>query len=208
MISVPQGKYIAYFEGDDYWTDPLKLQKQVVFLEINSEYSMVCHDALVINEIDNSSKLYFDSSKKKQICSTKDTLNIQFCPTASILFRSEVISPLIDLNISAQAGDQLLVQIISLSGLIYRMYDVMSVYRKTSEGLSETLKKNLIENLINRIDTLNYLNKISNYKYRKYIRIENLLIQNRIDLLRNNSPTKKVVLKAYKKVLSAVKKSI
>jgi glycosyltransferase involved in cell wall biosynthesis len=49
LITRPRSKYIAYFEGDDYWTDPLKLQKQVDFLESNSDYAIHFMNARTID---------------------------------------------------------------------------------------------------------------------------------------------------------------
>jgi glycosyltransferase involved in cell wall biosynthesis len=48
-----RGKYIAMCEGDDYWTDTRKLQKQVEFLESNADFSMAYHNAFKVNETGN-----------------------------------------------------------------------------------------------------------------------------------------------------------
>ena len=52
----PYSKYIAICEGDDYWTDPYKLQKQVDYLDNHPECGLVYTNAMVLNQIDG--KLY------------------------------------------------------------------------------------------------------------------------------------------------------
>lgn len=167
LITSPQSKYIAYFEGDDYWVDNHKLQKQVDFLEANEMFSLCFHNATFLDISDGSTKLFRNSSKK--IYYTRDViLSKWFCPSASILFRRTAINnfPIIDKHIAN--GDLVLLFIASLQGPLYYIDEVMSVYRCGIPG-SMSAKSKSKGALLPYMNILNYLSYINRITYNKYI---------------------------------------
>jgi glycosyltransferase involved in cell wall biosynthesis len=83
---VSHGAYIALCEGDDYWTDENKLQKQVDFLNKNSEFILTFHDITTVN--DNG--LVFDDGRLPRAAKKDYDVNgllYQYLPTPTIVFR-------------------------------------------------------------------------------------------------------------------------
>lgn len=81
-----RGEYIALCEGDDYWQDPLKLQKQVDFLSKNKSYIAAYHDSVVVshdNQVVSNSLL----GEWKADYSQAELILIQTMPTQTLMFR-------------------------------------------------------------------------------------------------------------------------
>lgn len=131
-----KGKYIAMCECDDYWTDPYKLQKQVDFMENNSEYSLCTHSVEVIFE--NDWKWSKDTRLKEpiQIATFTDVVERHFIPTNSILFRREYIKQLPDWFNNMLSGDIPLFWILTSHGKCYHFFEKMGVKRINGGGIT------------------------------------------------------------------------
>lgn len=135
------GKYIAICEGDDYWTDSLKLQKQVDFLEMNPEYSMCFHRAQIKNEIEKRHLKIMCSDIEDREYDPNELYQKWIVPTASICAKRET------LNVKSIGRDRVvysdIVYILDCAklGKIRGMKDEMSVYRIQSEGVTNDKKR-------------------------------------------------------------------
>ena len=133
MYPRAKGKYIALCEGDDYWTDPLKLQKQVDFMEANPEYSL-CFHACSIKFEDGITpkKLYSEWEERDYSC--YEILKEWTIPTVSSLFRKEILEKgyykyITNKNIIY--GDNILFSFLATYGKVRNIStQEMSVYRR------------------------------------------------------------------------------
>lgn len=121
------GKYIALCDGDDHWIDPNKLQKQVDFLEANSEISMCFTNGISVDhnnvKIDNIMPEYFHPRKfdTKYLISRDCRI-----PTASVVF----LRNLLDFDLTQfPMGDYPMYYFLSKKGLIGYLSESSVAYR-------------------------------------------------------------------------------
>lgn len=172
LPKIAKGKYIAICEGDDYWTDPLKLQKQVDFLGANEEYGICGHKTLELNEI-NKEHSVFPSIEANHIYTIHDYIQSNYTATCSIVFRNNKL--LGSLSQNAIFGDWY-IAIFSMynhNEKLFVLNDVMATYRIHSNGAHGFLKnskKGLIRAYLMHISFVKFICKnVLEQKYKKDI---------------------------------------
>ncbi len=180
-----RGKYIALCEGDDCWTDPLKLQKQVDFMEENEDYSICFHDVKVVaeNKTSDIKKYNLNYSNNQDVFTFDQLLKIgNFMHTPSVVFRI----PNKELPIvNAVTGDYFLHLHNAYFGKIKRIPHIMACYRVHKGGTFSNrenwTKEKLIENSNKQIRA--YKQFLKEYKLNKS---QTIVINERLYSLYNN----------------------
>lgn len=158
------GKYIALCEGDDYWTDPLKLQKQVDFLEKNNDYVACFHDVKVVN-----TEGFVVKENKFSTLGLRDydknlLLHGRVIPTLANMFRN-VLNEIPEEFKNAALGDKFLCSILGNYGPARYLSDIKpAVYRVGNHGVwsqQESLHKKKL-NLITIFYLWRYYDRVGN----------------------------------------------
>jgi glycosyltransferase involved in cell wall biosynthesis len=180
-----KGKYIAVCEGDDYWTDPLKLQKQVDYMEQNPGCTFCFHNGTVVNSnkiltrnrvipwLKNNKKYYY---AKSSIYSAGELALLGYIPTASYLYPKKVFDTIPDWIADTMAGDNVIKMISASHGYAYYMDEKMCAYRFGVEGSVTTnwekennTKDKQIAFCLGFIDFYGNFNQYSNKRYESEI---------------------------------------
>lgn len=141
-------KYVALCEGDDYWTAPDKLQRQVAFLDSHPDYSLCFHNATVHYE-DNRAPDHLFTQLESREYSEKEITDGWITATATFVFRTALYQSPYYLKYTQSTkfivGDYPLMMTLLREGKVYGIGDALSVYRISPTGWTQrqqpTLKK-------------------------------------------------------------------
>lgn len=199
LIKAPKAKYIAYFEGDDYWTDPLKLQKQVDCLDKHDNIAICCHNVQDIYEEGLDETPYLSKGLVPESIFTAEDLIAKgwFIRASSLMFRNLVVQlPDWLQDERSSQGDFILQLLHATYGDIYYMSEVMSVYRIHSCSMTFWHSRGKVKHTgawdKNMIFILKKYNIFSNKKFKRTINASVSKHYLRLSRLKNISLSKRI----------------
>jgi glycosyltransferase involved in cell wall biosynthesis len=134
------GEYVALLEGDDYWTEPDKLLKQVKLLDHRPGCAICFHNVFVVYE-DGRPSHPFRLEDSKTVFTAEDLAAVNFIPTCSAMLRNRPCIPCPDWLLHMPMVDWPLFLLCAERGTIAYLSDRMGAYRVHSGGVWSSLDR-------------------------------------------------------------------
>jgi hypothetical protein len=143
-----RGEYVAFLEGDDFWTSPRKLQKQADLLDSNPKYAICSHNVMVAST-NTSTPSFITAVNKKGDGTIEDVIRYRYpMPTCGVMIRN-VLREFPDWFSDVDNLDYATQLLVARHGMVRFLDEPMGVYRKHSGGISEvTAAERRFERLI------------------------------------------------------------
>ncbi|PKP08538.1 MAG: hypothetical protein CVU09_15215 [Bacteroidetes bacterium HGW-Bacteroidetes-4] len=164
-----KGKYIALLDGDDFWTDPKKLQKQIGFLEQYPEYAGCAHQSEIIRgSKEFHIKMFGETSDANY--ELKDTLSHRKFHTSSLVYRKEIWNKTGGIPPTISSNERAIYPMVASFGKIKYFKDNMCVYRLAPTGLNSRISTKELETDLNMLPWLKKINlSFPVYRFRSFL---------------------------------------
>jgi len=169
-----KGKYVALCDGDDYWIDSHKLQKQFDFMEAHPEFSECFTNSYVLDVTTGEKKIakthIWDVADTEGLLAHRDDDNVQMSPghTSTFFYRNQFLQDYPEWMYGDVMTDFPLYMLMSQYGKAKFINDITSVYRHRSDGVSSE-GWNYVKATRRRIFVYEHVNRDFDYKYKKII---------------------------------------
>lgn len=153
-LLMARGDYVALLDGDDYWIDERKLEKQLAFLAANKSFVACCHAAIHVDENDVVQEGYMGHHDVKggwRNFTIRDVLRKNPVPTLSVLFRNPRLAQFPGLFNKTDMADWPLHMLNALRGDIHYVDEKMAAYRLHNAGVWASFRSNVEKVLLSEV---------------------------------------------------------
>lgn len=172
-----RGKYVLCLEGDDFWTDEYKIEKQILFLETHPEYFAVAHRCVVVGEDSMPNGEKYPECMDEEYTLKHYVSEIMPGQLATFMHRNCYREEYFNTDLFFKGlvpGDRLLYYVIASYGKIYCMPEVMSAYRHIIKGgssFSASYKYDFEKKEIWSLELVRYIETMKNKQAIKYSKL-------------------------------------
>ena len=163
-----RGEYVAVMDGDDYWTSPKKLQKQVDFLDAHPQCPMCFHNVHMYF-IQTDRLRPYHQKEINPFLELPDLLHVNLIPTSSKMYRRMSLKEFPDWARPVPFGDWPMDIVMAQQGPIGYINEILGVYRIHKGGIWSLTKDNVFERQIHHagadIRFFQAVNRYLNFKY-------------------------------------------